>query len=134
MSNNPIEEVLKNMPGNGSTEWENTFYGCLAECGVWDTEKFWFFHRALTQIGELVQQDTDVDRNLVYALLYIQHGVLTHIGSHFDPRVDWKVESIDDEDLQEYAERFQIAVLSAISGKVMSESSFDLTNPLLCNT
>ncbi len=121
------------MPGDGSAEWEETFYGYLSEHGDWDIEKFWVFHMALIEIGKEVQEGTVVGRNLVYALLYIQQGVLTHIASHFNSQVDWKFETVDDEQLFEFAERFELAILGAISGEVPAESSFDLVNPLLSN-
>ncbi|WP_104403509.1 Imm41 family immunity protein [Vibrio penaeicida] len=131
MSNHSVDEILKNVPGDGSPDWEHTFYGRLSEYGEWDVQKFWTLHRALIEVGVLVKESTSVDRNLVYALLYIQNGVLVHVSSHFDSRVSWKVESIDDEELQEYAERFQLAILGAISGDIIPESSFELVNPLL---
>ncbi|PQJ60651.1 hypothetical protein BTO10_14995 [Vibrio chagasii] len=131
MSNPPVDEIYKNVPGDGSPDWEHTFYGHLSEYGEWDIEKFWIFHKALIEVGMLVKEGTSVDRNLAYALLYIQHGVLVHIGSHFNSRVSWKFESIDDEELRDYAERFQLAILGAISGDIVPESSFDLINPLI---
>ncbi|MGD8113141.1 hypothetical protein [Vibrio sp. TRT 17S01] len=131
MSNPPVDEIYKNAPGDGSPDWEHTFYGHLSEYGEWDIEKFWIFHKALIEVGMLVKEGTSVDRNLAYALLYIQHGVLVHISSHFDSRVSWKFESIDDEELHDYAERFQLAILGAISGDIVPESSFALINPLI---
>ncbi|WP_367989457.1 Imm41 family immunity protein [Vibrio sp. NTOU-M3] len=131
MSNNPVDEIYKNVPGDGSPDWEHTFYGHLSEYGEWDIEKFWIFHKALIEIGMLVKEGTNVDRNLAHALLYIQHGVLVRISSHFDSRVSWKFESIDDEELHDYAERFQLAILGAISGDIVPESSFALINPLI---
>jgi len=133
MSKDPQSEIFRTMPGDGSAEWEETFYGCLSEHGNWDMEKFWIFHMALTEIGKEVQEDAVVDRKLVYALLYIQQHVLTHVTSHYNSQVDWKFEAIDDEQLFEFVERFELAILGAISGEVSAESSFDLVNPLLAD-
>ena len=71
MSNPPVDEIYKNVPGDGSPDWEHTFYGHLSEYGELDIEKFWIFHKALIEVGMLVKEGTSVDRNLAYALLYI---------------------------------------------------------------
>lgn len=133
MSSDPSVEIFKNLPGDGSVEWEDTFYGYLSEHGEWDVEKFWVLHKALILLGRSVQKDLTVDRSLAHALLYIQQHVLTHVASHSDPRVDWKIESLNDDQLYEYTERFELAILGAISGELLPESSFDLVNPLLSN-
>jgi len=39
MSNDPQSEIFRNMPGDGSAEWEETFYGCLSEHGDWNIVK-----------------------------------------------------------------------------------------------
>ena len=133
MKNESLNEIFRNMPGNGSDEWEKTFYGHLSEFGEWNIEKFWVFHKALVTIGKQVEEGTEVNRNLAHTLLYIQQRVLTHVASHFNPAIDWQFESINDEQIYEYIERFELAILGAISGEVIPESSFDIVNPLLSN-
>ncbi|MCX7553110.1 Imm41 family immunity protein [Marinicella sp. S1101] len=133
MIDEALTEIFRNMPGDGSDEWEKTFFGFLSEFGDWHVEKFWVFHKALIDIGKKVDKKGSVDRELSYALLYIQDSVLTHIASHFDPAIDWQFTSIAGEEIYGFKERFELAILGAISGEVIPETSFDLINPLIKN-
>jgi hypothetical protein len=133
MVNKSLTEIFKNIPGDESPEWEQSFYGYLSEYGEWDLEKFWVFHKALVEVAKEVDSEGQVDRELSYALLYIQQKVLTHISSHFNPAIEWQFTSINDDQLYELQERFELAILGAISGQVIDETSFDTLNPLLSN-
>lgn len=119
------------MPGDGSEAWEQSFYGFLSEYGEWDVEKFWIFHRALIEIARAKVDGTPVDQELAYALLYIQQNVLIHVASHFNKTVDWSFKTISDDKLYELKERFELAILGAVTGDVFNESSFETVNPLL---
>ncbi len=44
-----------------------------------------------------------------------------------------KIKNLSNEKLFEFKERFEMAILGAITGEILSESSFDLVNPLLKN-
>ena len=129
---NPQQEIYRNMPGDGSPEWEKSFYGYLAEYGEWDIDKFWVFHKALINIAKQVDFEQPIERELAYALIYIQERVLTIVSSHFSDN-EFSFTSIEDSTLYDALDRFELALKGAITGEVIPESSFDLVNPLLAN-
>jgi hypothetical protein len=125
-------ELLRNIPGNPN--WEGSFYERLTECGEWDSKSFWLLHLDLLNIAKQQISSQPVDRELAYTLLLLQQKVLTLISAHFAKNDVFQIDNINTEQLYEFKERFQIAVLGAISGEVLPESSFDLVNPLVKNT
>jgi len=124
-------ELERNIPGNSN--WEGSFYERLTEYGEWDINAFWRLHFDLLNIAQ--NQDTAllVDRELAYRLLYLQQRVLTLISSHFSKDIEWEISNINSEQIYEFTERFEMAILGAISGEVLPEASFDLVNPLAIN-
>ncbi len=124
-------ELERNIPGNSS--WEGSFYERLTEYGEWNINAFWKLHYDLVNIAK--NQDTDLllDRNLAYRLLYLQQRVLTLISSHFSKDIEWEISNINSDEIYEFKERFEMAILGAVSGEVLPEDSFDLVNPLVKN-
>ena len=66
-------------------------------------------------------------------LLYLHQKVLNLITAHFTKNDVFEISNIKTEQLYEYKERFEMAILGAISGEVLPEASFDLVNPLVKN-
>ncbi len=127
-----MQSVLeKNMPGQSN--WEGSFYERLIEYGEWDAKAFWELHLNLLNIANRQDPHLQVDRELAYMLLYIQQRILNLISAHFDNNDVFKISNLSSEQVYEFKERFEMAILSAISGEVLAESSFDLVNPLVKN-
>lgn len=124
-------ELERNIPGN--LNWEGSFYERLTEDGEWDSKSFWVLHLELLNIAKQQKPDVGVDRDLAYMLLYLQQRVLTLIASHSTNKDSFKICNINNDQLYEFEERFNMAILGAISGKVLPETSFDLVNPLIKN-
>jgi len=122
-------ELQRNIPNNPN--WEGSFYERLTEYGEWDSKSFWVLHLELLKIAKQQQSDLTVEKNLVYMLLYLQQRVLNLISSHFTKNDVFEISNINTEQLYEYKERFEMAILGAISGEVLPETSFDLVNPLV---
>ncbi|TMN68458.1 hypothetical protein CWB85_18465 [Pseudoalteromonas sp. S1727] len=124
-------ELVRNIPGNSN--WEGSFYERLTEYGEWDSKSFWVLHLDLLNIAKQQVTNQPVERELAYMLLLLQQKVLTLISAHFAKNDVFKIVNINTEQLYEYQERFKMAILGAISGEVLPESSFDLANPLVKN-
>ena len=124
-------ELERNIPNNPN--WEGSFYETLTEYGEWNAEAFWKLHLELTFIAKGVNAESPVNRELSYMLLYLQQRVLNLISAHFNGNDCFKIKNLTNEQLFEFKERFEMAILGVITGEVLSESSFDLINPLLKN-
>ncbi|KGJ86387.1 hypothetical protein ND2E_0953 [Colwellia psychrerythraea] len=124
-------ELDRNILGN--PDWERSFDERLTEYGEWDSKLFWLLH--LERLNIAKQQNTALpfERNLVYSLLKLQQKVLTLISAHFTKNDVFEIRNITTDKLYEFKERFEMAILGAISGVVLLESSFDLANPLVKN-
>ena len=124
-------ELERNIPGNSN--WEGSFYERLTEYGEWDSSSFWVLHLELLNIAKHQNQNSPVERELVYMLLILQQKVMNLISAHFSKNDVFEINNINNELLYEFKERFEMAILGAISGEVLPESSFDLINPLVKN-
>ncbi|MCG7490195.1 immunity 41 family protein [Vibrio sp. Of14-4] len=124
-------ELERNIPGHAN--WEGSFYERLSEYGEWDSETFWVLHSELLDIAKKQDLHSPVIRELAYMLLYIQQRVLNLISAHFAENDFFEISNIDTEQLYEFRERFEMAILGTITGKVLPETSFDLVNPLINN-
>lgn len=126
-----MSELERNMPGNSN--WEGSFFERLTEYGEWDVEAFWLLHHKLLQLAKSTNSDDSIDRNISYMLLYIQQRVLGLIAAHFAKNDTFKISNLNGEQLYEFKERFEMAILGAVTGEALPESSFDLVNPLVEN-
>ncbi len=124
-------ELERNIPGH--RDWEGSFYENLTEYGEWNADAFWKLHLELTSIARGVDAESPVNRELSYMLLYLQQRVLNLISAHFNENDCFKINNLSNEKLFEFKERFEISILGVITGEILSESSFDLVNPLLKN-
>ena len=122
----------KNMPGN--LEWEGSFYERLTEDGEWDIDAFWVLHQELYLIAESQSAEISIDRDLAYMLLFIQQRVLNLISANFVKNDVYIISNINIDQLYEFKERFEIAILAIITGELLPEESFNLKNPLLKKT
>ncbi len=125
-------ELERNIPGQPN--WEGSFYERLTEEAEWDSESFWVLHSELINIANNQDTESPVDRELAYKLLYLQQRILNLISAHFTDNDVFEISNINADQLYEFKERFEMAILGAITGKVLPEASFDLVNPLLKNS
>ena len=125
-------ELERNMPGH--PHWEGSFFERLTEYGEWNACEFWKLHLELLSIAKNSNYELLVERKLSHMLLYIQQRILNLISANFNKNDIFKISNISTEQLYEYRERFEMAIISAITCEVLPESSFDLVNPLVQNT
>lgn len=126
-----MKELERNIPRNPN--WEGSFYERLTEYGEWNTDAFWLLHLDLLQVAESANTDEPIDRKLSYMLLYIQQRVNNLTTAHFSKNDVFEISNIKEEKLYEFKERFDMAILGAVTGELLPESSFDLVNPLVKN-
>ena len=124
-------ELERNMPGQSN--WEGSFYERLTEYGEWDSESFWVLHLELLNIASNQDVNLPINRELAYMLLYLQQRVLNLISAHFTENDGFEISNINSEEIYEFKERFEMAILGAITGELLAETSFDLVNPLVKN-
>ena len=125
-----MRELERNIPGHSN--WEGSFFERLTEYGEWDQEAFWYLHKELVELAQRADEHS-VDRELAYMLLYLQQRVLNLVAAHFAKNDVFNITNLKGEQLYEFKERFDMAILGVITGEVLPESSFDLVNPLLNN-
>lgn len=121
-------EIFRNLPGN--TAWEDSFYEQLTEYGVWNVSEFWKLHFALVQAASTGSSEF-ISRELALAVSTLQTKVSNLISSHYDLNDSHKINNLTPGELYAFRERFEHAALSVFSGKVISENSYDLVNPLM---
>jgi hypothetical protein len=126
------QELERNMPNHEN--WEGSFHERLTEYGEWNANAFWLLHIDLLNIAKNTEPKSPVERDIAYMLLYIQQRVLKLIAAHFAKNDVFKIKNIAVAQLYEYKERFEMAIIGAVTGEVLPESSFDLVNPLLEKT
>lgn len=121
-----IERYSANHP-----DWEGSFSERLYECNEWNPQEFWKLHRELIELAIYLRGFDNVDKKLVAKLLVIQKSVHSAIAAHYDPNDVVTLSGVTEDELHEYMERFDMAILGVASGEVLSEESFDLVNPLI---
>ena len=124
----PVHVLRANLPGSES--WPSSFWGRLVEEGVWYEPEFWELHNALVTIAQAHRGSTVIDRSTAEAVSRVQARVLACLASHYDPSDVFTITNVSGERLREFAERFEHATLSAFSGEVLPESSYNLRSPL----
>ena len=122
-------ELKRNIPGN--PDWEGSFYERLTEYGEWDSTSFWILHLELLNIARQQDVNLPAERDLAYMLLFLQQRVLSLISAHFKKNDVFQICDINTEQLYAFKERFEMAILGAVSGEVLPETSFELVNPLV---
>lgn len=126
-----LECIFRNIPGN--PRWESSFYERLAEHGEWNAQEFWRLHLALTEAAKHATKSELIDRHLALCVVKICLRVSGLIAAHFDQNDVFKITNLSYDEVHQYKERFDHAVVAVFSGEVMPESSFDLTSPLIKN-
>lgn len=122
-------ELARNMPAH--PEWEGSFYERLTEYGEWNEEVFWKLHLELIDVARKVNNQPLVDRQLMHMLVFIQQRVLNLVSAHFNSNDGFQISNLDVDLIREFRERFEMAIIGAVSGEVLPEASFDLKNPLI---
>jgi hypothetical protein len=123
------DEIQRNLPGN--PEWESSFYGKLAEHGVWDVDAFWRLHLDLILAARTNCLSEQIDRKFALVVTTLFARVANLIEAHFNSNDVFKITNMTTDDLLAFRERFEHAVLGVFSGEILPETSFDLTNPLI---
>jgi len=122
-------ELKRNLPTNNN--WESSFYERLSEYGEWNYKAFWILHLELINIAKNINDSEIIERELATILITLQQKILNLIVAHFNKKDIFKISNLKEEELFDFIERFEMAILGALSGVVIPESSFDLVNPLI---
>lgn len=125
------EPIFRNLPGNSA--WVGSFYERLVEDAVWDRDEFWKLHFALINVAKASGSGEAINRELAWAVAKIQSRVLGSVAAHYNPNDIFTITNLTPDELHEFIERFDHAVLGLFSGEVLDESSYDLNNPLIGN-
>lgn len=123
------DHIYRNLPGNPN--WEGSFYEKLTEHCVWDADEFWKLHFDLTQAAKISNQSDQIDRELALWVCMLQTKVFRLVCAHFNQNDVFKISNLASEEIYQFIERFEMAVIGVFSGEVLSESAFDLCNPLI---
>lgn len=123
------ESIFRNLPGNPA--WEGSFYERLSEEGFWDNDAFWQLHLALAHAAKASRALDEINRELAWAVASIQSGVFGLVAAHYNPNDVFTISNLTPDQLHDFIERFEHAVLGVFSGEAYPESCYDLRNPLM---
>ncbi|QSX36873.1 Imm41 family immunity protein [Shewanella sedimentimangrovi] len=112
-------------------DWEGSFSERLYEYCEWNVSEFWKLHKALVELAIALRDKNQIDKQLFGRILGIQKSVWSIVAAHFNELDAVKLAGVTDEQLHEFIERFDLAIVGLSTGEVLPESSFDLVNPLL---
>ena len=121
--------IFENLPGN--PRWVGSFYERLVEDAIWDRDEFWKLHLALTTAASTSGPLKAINRELAWAVAKIQSRVLGVVAAHYNPKDIFVISNLAPDELHQFVERFDHAILGFFSGEVLAESSYDLTNPFI---
>ncbi len=124
------ECIFRNCPGN--PQWQGSFYEQLTEYGIWNKDEFWELHLDLTNAARAASGSQSVDRELAEAVALLGIRILGLIGAHFSEHDVYKITNVGPDELHDFKERVELAVLGVFSGEIVPESSFYFPNPLIC--
>lgn len=123
------EQIFRNLPGNPN--WEGSFYEQLTEFGKWNRDEFWKLHLELLSVAQFEARSETLDRAVALAVVTLYSKISSLISANYNTNDVFKIVNLTNDDLGAFTERLQHAVLSVFSGKIIPESSYDLTNPLI---
>lgn len=112
-------------------DWEGSFSESLYEYCEWNIPEFWKLHKELLELAVWLREKDDINKQLVGRILGIQKSVWTMVTAHYNENDIVTLSGITDEQLHEFIERFDMAIMGVTTGEVLPENSFDLINPLL---
>ncbi len=112
-------------------DWEGSFSERLYEYGEWNIPEFWKLHKELVELAVWLRGKDEINKQLVGRLLGIQRSVLSAVSAHYNKNDVFTLSGVNDEQLHELIERFDLAIRGVTSGEVLPENCFDLINPLL---
>ena len=121
-----IERYSANHP-----DWEGSFSERLNEYCEWNAQEFWKLHKELIDLAIWLRSYDSVDKKLIGKVLGIQKSVWSMIAAHFNKYDVVTINGVTDDELHEYIERFDMAILGVATGEVLPEESFELINPLI---
>ena len=112
-------------------DWKGSFSERLYEYSEWNASEFWKLHKTLVELAIALRDKNQIDKQLFGRILGIQKSIWSIVAAHFNECDAIKLVGVSDEQLHEFVERFDLAIIGLSNGKVLPESSFDLVNPLL---
>lgn len=115
----------------GHPDWEGSFSERLYEYCEWNIPEFWKLHKELVELAVWLRGKDEINKQLVGRILGIQKSVRAVVAAHYNKNDVVTISGLTDEQLHEFIERFDMAIMGVASGEVLPESSFDLVNPLL---
>lgn len=110
---------------------EHSFYGKLSDYGIWDADEFWNLHKELILLSYRLKVNQAIESDVLAKVISIYVNISNLIISSVNCNDGFFISNIDISELIAFKERLDLAVVGIFSGDVISESSFDLVNPLL---
>ena len=114
-------------------EWEGSFVERLHEYSEWNKPAFWDLHKELIELAREYSLVESVPKDVAARVVALQKTVSTSFAANFNENDGFSIQNINTEELHEFMERFDMAILGVFTGQVIPESSFDLVSPLLAN-
>ena len=120
---------IKNFPRH--LNWQESFYAKLTESGIWDRDEFWKLHRDLIGITSELMDSDSMERDFAADLVWLLSRINELYVAHFDKNDVFVISNLSDDEVRQFKERFDVAVLGVFSGELLLESEFELVNPLI---
>jgi hypothetical protein len=122
-------QIFRNLPGNPN--WEGSFYEKLTEHGNWCIEEFWKLHLDLVEAAQIQAHAVTIDRELALAVATLYARISNLVSAHYNINDVFQIGNLSENELLNFTERLEHAILGVFSGRVIPESSYDVSNPLV---
>jgi hypothetical protein len=119
-----MKHINRNFPWCDEYD-EDSFTGTLNEKHSWSDEEYFKLDDELYDIAEKYNEMDQLPRELVWRIMRIFSYVMMTIGCHYSPNDGYTIENLDDEQLFDKRERFQLVFEGFFKGEMPKTKYFD---------
>ncbi|MFL0811456.1 MAG: immunity 41 family protein [Agarilytica sp.] len=124
-----MKNLLRNFP-HCKEYSDDSFTGIWHEQARWDEAEYWLLDKCIYDLSEKYLSE-EIPRKVAWPLARIFSYIMMSIQAHYNSNDGFEIESLDDEMMFKFRERFQIVVEGFFKGDMPKNTSFGIVNPLL---
>ncbi len=119
-----MKQLNRNFPWCDEHE-NDSFTGILKEKCAWSDEEYFKLEDELYDLSSKYNDADQLPRIMVWRLMRVFSYVMMTIGCHFNPNDGYKIENLDDEQLFDRRERFQLVFEGFFKGEMPKTKCFE---------
>ncbi|WP_415906757.1 Imm41 family immunity protein [Neptuniibacter sp. QD72_48] len=124
-----MNEILRNF-SHCKEFSDDSFVGCWHEDASLNMQEYWKFDREIYELAS-VYSGEDIPRRVAWPLARIFSYIMMSIQGHYSSNGGFYIENLDDIQMSDFRERFQLVVEGFFKGEMPNNTHFELVNPLL---